>query len=121
MVWRSSYWPRRPMPPRRFPPPWHVDEATESFCIGDANWPVLAYIYFETSRTGGWECTARRGASPLVLLRCGAGCGASRPPSHERGCALAGAGTQRETDPNSRGGRSWKLPRIYPCPSAAVG
>jgi hypothetical protein len=28
--------------PRRFPPPWHVDEATESFCIRDAM-QALAY------------------------------------------------------------------------------
>jgi hypothetical protein len=34
-------------PPRRFPPPWTVEEATESFCIRDANGQVLAYVYFE--------------------------------------------------------------------------
>jgi len=32
---------------RRFPPPWWVDEATESFCIRDANGQALAYVYFE--------------------------------------------------------------------------
>jgi hypothetical protein len=32
---------------RRFPPPWHVDEATESFCIRDAKGHALAYVYFE--------------------------------------------------------------------------
>jgi hypothetical protein len=32
---------------RRFPPPWTVDEATESFCIRDANGQALAYVYFE--------------------------------------------------------------------------
>jgi hypothetical protein len=26
---------------RRFPPPWSVDEATESFCIRDANGQAL--------------------------------------------------------------------------------
>jgi hypothetical protein len=31
----------------RFPPPWTVDEATESFCIRGANGQVLAYVYFE--------------------------------------------------------------------------
>ena len=34
-------------PARRFPLPWHVDEATESFCIRDANGEALAYVYFE--------------------------------------------------------------------------
>jgi hypothetical protein len=32
---------------RRFPPPWRLHEATESFCIRDANGQALAYIYFE--------------------------------------------------------------------------
>ena len=29
------------------PAPWTVDEATESFCIRDANGQALAYVYFE--------------------------------------------------------------------------
>jgi hypothetical protein len=33
--------------PRRFPPPWTVEEATESFCIRDASEQALAYVYFE--------------------------------------------------------------------------
>ena len=28
---------------RRFPPPWTVDEATESFCIRNSNGQVFAY------------------------------------------------------------------------------
>jgi hypothetical protein len=32
---------------RRFPPPWSVDEATESFCVREANGQALAYVYFE--------------------------------------------------------------------------
>jgi hypothetical protein len=32
---------------RRFPPPWRVDEATESLCIRDANGQALACVYFE--------------------------------------------------------------------------
>jgi hypothetical protein len=32
---------------RRFPPPWEVHEATESFCIRDAKGQALAYVYFE--------------------------------------------------------------------------
>ena len=33
--------------PRRFPPPWSVDEGTESFIIRDANGLALAYVYFQ--------------------------------------------------------------------------
>ena len=29
------------VPVRRFPPLWHIDEATESFCIRDANGQAL--------------------------------------------------------------------------------
>jgi hypothetical protein len=36
-----------PIVPRGFPPPWRVDEATESFCIRDANGQALAYAYLE--------------------------------------------------------------------------
>lgn len=31
----------------RFPPPWRLDEGTESFCIRDAKGQALAYVYFE--------------------------------------------------------------------------
>ena len=38
----------RAMPsPRRFPPPWSIDEGTESFIVTDANGQRLAYLYFE--------------------------------------------------------------------------
>jgi hypothetical protein len=41
----------RPMPSdRRFPPPWEVHEATESFRIRDANRQALAYVYFEDEK-----------------------------------------------------------------------
>jgi hypothetical protein len=33
------------MTDRRFSPPWSVDEATESFCIRDAN--GQSYVYYE--------------------------------------------------------------------------
>jgi hypothetical protein len=33
--------------PRRVPPPWTIDEATERFCIKDAKGQALAYVYFE--------------------------------------------------------------------------
>jgi len=42
---------RRRMPDevnrRHFPSPWFTDEATESFCIRDANGQALAYVNFE--------------------------------------------------------------------------
>jgi len=34
-------------PARRFPPPWQVEEITESFRVSDATGPALAYIDFE--------------------------------------------------------------------------
>jgi hypothetical protein len=33
--------------PRRFPPPWSIEEHTESFIVKDANGQALAYVYFE--------------------------------------------------------------------------
>jgi hypothetical protein len=33
--------------PRRFSPPWTIDEQTESFIVRDAKGQALAYIYFE--------------------------------------------------------------------------
>ena len=39
------------MPPlRRFPPPWSIDERTESFIVKDANGQQIAYLYFEDER-----------------------------------------------------------------------
>ena len=35
------------MPARRFPPPWSIEERTESFIVKDATGQVLAYLYFE--------------------------------------------------------------------------
>jgi hypothetical protein len=35
------------MTPRRFPPPWSIDEQPESFTVRDANGRALAYVYFE--------------------------------------------------------------------------
>jgi hypothetical protein len=37
----------REVEPRRFPPPWSVEEATESFCVRDAAGQALGYFYFE--------------------------------------------------------------------------
>jgi hypothetical protein len=33
--------------PRRFPPPWSVDESHACFTVRDANGQALAYVYFE--------------------------------------------------------------------------
>jgi hypothetical protein len=33
--------------PRRFPPPWSIEEGTESFTVKDATGQALAYLYFE--------------------------------------------------------------------------
>ena len=37
------------MPPRRFPPPWDIEEHNRScFIVRDNNGQALAYVYFET-------------------------------------------------------------------------
>jgi hypothetical protein len=36
--------------PRRFPPPWSVDEQEACFILRDANGQALAYVYFEGER-----------------------------------------------------------------------
>ncbi len=35
------------MPSRRFPPPWTIEEHTESFIVKDANGQALGYFYFD--------------------------------------------------------------------------
>jgi hypothetical protein len=35
------------MPPRRFPPPWTVEENPESFSVRDATGQALAFFYYE--------------------------------------------------------------------------
>ena len=32
--------------PRRFPPPWSIEERLESFIVKDANGQQIAYLYF---------------------------------------------------------------------------
>jgi hypothetical protein len=41
--------------PRRFPPPWSVDD-TEAWIVRDANGQALAYVYFEDEP--GWRSAA---------------------------------------------------------------
>jgi hypothetical protein len=46
--------------PRRFPPPWSVDEANDAcFIVRDKNGQALAYVYFE-------EEQGRRSAAHLL-------------------------------------------------------
>jgi hypothetical protein len=47
------------MPPRRFPPPWSVEEQYACFVVVDRSGQKLAYIYFE-------EEPGRRSAAKLL-------------------------------------------------------
>ena len=42
--------------PRRFPPPWSVEETDACFIVRDANGQALAYVYFEEEP--GWRSPA---------------------------------------------------------------
>jgi hypothetical protein len=46
-------------PPRRFPPPWSVEETHACFTVRDANGQALAYVYFEDE-------SGRRAAAKLL-------------------------------------------------------
>ena len=45
--------------PRRFPPPWSVEECPACFIVSDANGQALAYVYYE-------EEPGRRSAAKLM-------------------------------------------------------
>ena len=47
------------MPPRRFPPPWSVEETDACFIVRDESGQALAYVYFE-------EEPGRRAAAKLL-------------------------------------------------------
>ena len=47
-------------PPRRFPPPWSVEEGDNYFVVRDQNRQALAYVYFEN------EPRRRSAATPLT-------------------------------------------------------
>jgi hypothetical protein len=63
------------MPPRRFPPPWDIEEPNRScFIVRDNNGQALAYVYFETE-PGRWTAAglltrdeARRIAANIAKL-----------------------------------------------------
>ena len=40
------------MSPRRFPPPWSVEEQGACFVVRDQNGQALAYVYFESDPAG---------------------------------------------------------------------
>jgi hypothetical protein len=48
--------------PRRFPPPWSVEEQSACFVVRDANGQQLSYVYFE-------EEPGRRSAAKLLTQR----------------------------------------------------
>jgi hypothetical protein len=51
--------------PRRFPPPWSIEEREESFIVKDANGQQIAYLYFEDEpqRQMSSGCRATRRSS----------------------------------------------------------
>jgi hypothetical protein len=58
-------------PPRRFPPPWTVEETAPCFTVRDANRQALTYVYAEDKRTGAKPLTrdeARRIAANIAKL-----------------------------------------------------
>ena len=50
---------QKDLKPRRFPPPWSVDELEACFVVRDHNGQALAYVYFE-------EEPGRRSAAKLL-------------------------------------------------------
>jgi hypothetical protein len=50
---------RPPMSPRRFPPPWTVEELDACFVVRDHSGQQLAYVYFE-------DAPGRRSAAKLL-------------------------------------------------------
>ncbi len=59
------------MPPRRFPPPWSVEEQEACFTIRDRDGQQLAYVYFDDPRAAAKPLTrdeARRIAVNIAKL-----------------------------------------------------
>jgi hypothetical protein len=65
---------------RRYPPPWKIEENTESYCVTDSTGQKLAYIYFEdepqramsTKRIGkddAWQLARAITRIPALLRR----------------------------------------------------
>lgn len=67
-------------PRRRYPPPWKVEEGSESYVVTDAVGQKLAYVYFEeeptrqrvTKRIGrddAWQLARAITRIPMLLQR----------------------------------------------------
>jgi hypothetical protein len=59
-------------PPRRFPPPWTIEETAPCFIVRDANKQALAFVYCEDEpgrRTTGKLLTRDEAALPPVGSR----------------------------------------------------
>jgi hypothetical protein len=65
---------------RRYPPPWKIEEATESYIVTDARGQRLAFIYFEDepqrqsvmkriSRDDAWQLARAITRIPALLQR----------------------------------------------------
>jgi hypothetical protein len=54
--------------PRRFPPPWTVEELDACFVVSDANGQKLAYVYFEEEPGRRSAAKARRIAVNFAKL-----------------------------------------------------
>ena len=53
------------MKPRRFPPPWSIDEHKDAcFIVKDATGHALAYVYFEWSRDAAQRPTCSPATRP---------------------------------------------------------
>jgi hypothetical protein len=68
--------------PRRFPPPWSVEETDACFIVKDHAGQALAYVYFEEEPDGARRhiCSpaTRPGASPPMSRSCRT-CSSRRP------------------------------------------
>jgi hypothetical protein len=59
------------VPPRRFPPPWSVEEQETWFAVCDREGQKLAYVYFDDPRAAAKPLTrdeARRIAANIAKL-----------------------------------------------------
>ena len=58
-------------PPRRFPPPWTVEEGERWFVVSDRGGQKIAYVYFDDRRAAAEPLTrdeARRIAANIAKL-----------------------------------------------------
>jgi hypothetical protein len=56
-------------PPRRFPPPWTVEETAPCFIVRDANPQALAYVYFEDEPWEGFDTRDLKEAKALLEVK----------------------------------------------------